>query len=410
MQKERNVIAMKLSRRDFLKGSAASAASLAAMNVMSAPVLAEEEAEAPMYEEPTYPWEIAPEPVDESEIVDTVETEVLVIGAGYSGNACAAASAERGVKVTVIEKNEGVTGHGVGGTGSVGSKIIDELGGNEAMGLDMSYSVVQWLRACANRSRESLVAKFFNESHRAMNWLIDLAQADGGVVFLSACNSRSRNYPEQPAYHMVAGIHAADGLEGLEALSLGVPLLLKNDAEANGAEYHFGVRAEYLEKDGDRVVGAICSTPDGYVRYKASKGVVLATGDIAGDEQMLHHFAPIGEKVHAKLYTPYGANTGDGHKMGLWAGGSFQDGPWPTMMHPQACAGFHGPFLFVSPEGKRFMNEATWVQGKCLGIILQAKSTYAWSIFDSHWKEDLLDSLPHGGGMFWDTFRFWGSS
>ena len=29
------------------------------------------------------------------------------------------------------------------------------------------------------------------------------------------------------------------------------------------------------------------------------------------------------------------------------------------MMHPQAAATFHGPFLFVNPDGKRFMNEAT---------------------------------------------------
>lgn len=400
-----------LSRRTFLKGAAASAAGVAAMSM--APVMADEEMPAEEMAAPMHSWEIAPDPVDESEIVNTVETEVLIIGAGYSGLAAAASSAERGVDVIVLEKNMNVTGHGVGGTGSVGSKIIDEIAasGDETVIMDKPYSVVQWLRACANRCRESFVAKFFNESHRAMDWLIDLAEADGGVVFLSACNSRSRNYPEQPAYHMVAGIHSADGLEGLEALSLGVPLMLKNHAEANGAQVQFGVKAEYLEKDADgRVTGAICSTEEGYVRYNASLGVVLATGDIAANDEMMDYFAPIGQKVYAKLYTPVDANMGEGHMMGLWAGGSFQDGPWPTMMHPQACAGFHGPFLFVSPEGKRFMDEATWVQGKCLGIILQAKSSYAWSIFDSHWKEDLLDSLPHGGGMFWDTFRFWGSS
>jgi hypothetical protein len=86
------------------------------------------------------------------------------------------------------------------------------------------------------------------------------------------------------------------------------------------------------------------------------------------------------------------------------------------MMHPQALAGFHGPFMFVDPTGNRFFNEATWVQGKCVGVMTQAKvpegfkgPKYAWSIFDADWKQYLLESLPVGGGMFWDTFRMFGS-
>ena len=34
---------------------------------------------------------------------------------------------------------------------------------------------------------------------------------------------------------------------------------------------------------------------------------------------------------------------------------------------------------------------------------------HAWSIFDANWQNDLLGSLEHGGGMFWDTFRPYGS-
>ena len=64
--------------------------------------------------------------------------------------------------------------------------------------------------------------------------------------------------------------------------------------------------------------------------------------------------------------------------MAAWAGGAFQEGPWPTMMHPQAAATFHGPFLFVNPDGKRFMNEATWVQGKCLGVMYNGGADHAW--------------------------------
>ena len=33
----------------------------------------------------------------------------------------------------------------------------------------------------------------------------------------------------------------------------------------------------------------------------------------------------------------------------------------------------------------------------------------AWSIFDANWETDLVDGLPYGGGMFWDSFRPYGS-
>ena len=63
----------------------------------------------------------------------------------------------------------------------------------------------------------------------------------------------------------------------------------------------------------------------------------------------------------------------------------------------------------MNPDGKRFMNEATWVQGKCLGVMYNGGSDRAWSIFDANWQNDLKSSLEHGGGMFWDTFRPYGS-
>ena len=52
---------------------------------------------------------------------------------------------------------------------------------------------------------------------------------------------------------------------------------------------------------------------------------------------------------------PAGFSTGDGHKMGLWVGAHMQDGPFPLMLHPQACSMFHGCFPFVTQEGDRFM-------------------------------------------------------
>jgi len=354
----------------------------------------------------THSWEVVPEPIAESEIVETIDTEVLIIGGGYSGVCCAASCAEQGLKVTLVEKDDMLNGHGVGGTGVLWSRALKPYE-EQGYTIDKSLNMQRWVKTCGGRCRESLVAKFFRESERCMNWLLDVAEAHGTSCFITANASNDPIHKEEHSYHMLAGGPAFEE----HGMALGVPYLLMGYAEEVGGDnvqFVFNAPAEQLIKEDGRVTGAVCKTDKGYVKYTASKAVVLATGDISRNDEMINYFAPIGNKVMSRLCGDMG-NTGDGINMACWVGAALQDGPWPTMMHPQAAAGFHGPFLFVSPKGKRFMNEATWVQGKCVGVMTNAKSPYAWSVFDKNYASDLLKGLPYGGGMFWDTFRMFGS-
>ena len=388
----------KISRRDFLKGSIAGAAALSLTGLGMGGIKAHAEEEAPA----KHSWEVKPDPIPESEIVKTVDTEILVIGGGYSGCCTAARAAELGAKVILVEKSDTLHGNGVGGTGAVASKVLDAAG----LKLDKVDSQKRWVKTCGGRCRESLVAKFHNNSEEAMNWMIDIAEADGAQALISENHSNDIVHKEDRTYHMFVG----GDTFGEFGMATFAPHLFRKFAEAHGAEFVYNSPAEQLVQDeSGAVIGAVCKTDEGYVKYNASKGVVLATGDISFDKEMLEYFAPIGLKVMARLNGAVG-DTGDGHRMGMWAGGAVQDGPWPTMMHPQAASFWHGPFLFVDPKGKRFMNEATWVQGKCVGLVTQAKSPYAFSIFDKNYPEYVLQSLPVGGGMFWDNFRFLGST
>ncbi len=347
-------------------------------------------------------WEVKPEPIAESDIVKTVDTEILVIGGGYAGCTTAARAAELGAKVILIEKSDALHGNGVGGTGAVASKVLDEAG----LKLDKVDSQKRWVKTCGGRCRESLVAKFHNNSEESMNWMIDIAAETGATAMISENHSNDPVHKEDRTYHMFVGGSVAEEF----GYATFAPNLFRQHAEKFGAEFVFNSPAEQLLQDENgAVTGAICKTDEGYVQYNASKGVVLATGDISFNDEMMEYYAPIGNKVMSKLNGAVG-DTGDGHKMGMWVGGAVQDGPWPTMMHPQAASFFHGPFLFVNPDGKRYMNEATWVQGKCIGLVTQAKSTYSFSIFDKNYAEDLKNGLPYGGGMFWDQFRFLGST
>lgn len=393
-----------VSRRSLLKGAAFGAAGVAAMGMFGCASSSggSDEAKAAATEEAgKHTWEVKPEPI--TDIAETVDTEVLVIGAGYSGTCCALNAAENGTKVTLVEKDNVPNGHGVGGTGAVGSRVLDEMG----IKLDKSLEMERWVSTCGGRCRESLVGKWFRESERCMNWLLDVAESDGAKCMVTV-GSRSAVHPEADCYHMISGGQTTN--DNLSIANYIEYLFIAKAEETGNFELVYNSPAvQLVQDDSGKVTGAICETDNGYVQYNASKGVVLATGDVSYNDEYIDAFAPIANKVAKRLCSDQG-NVGDGHNMAAWVGGAFQDGPWPTMMHPQAAAMFHGPFLFVNPDGKRFMNEATWVQGKCVGTMVNGGYDHCWSIFDANFEADNTASLEHGGGMFWDSFRPVGSS
>ena len=67
-------------------------------------------------------------------------------------------------------------------------------------------------------------------------------------------------------------------------------LLYKSSVD-QGAEYMFETPAVQLVQDEDgAVLGAIVETADGHKKILASKGTILATGDIAGDPEMMSYY------------------------------------------------------------------------------------------------------------------------
>lgn len=190
-----------ISRRALLKGATLGAAGAAALGMLgcSPSSAGSEDAKAGASDAAgKHTWEVKPEPI--TDIAETVDTEVLVIGAGYSGTCCALNAAENGTKVILVEKDNVPNGHGVGGTGAVGSRALDELG----IKLDKSIEMERWVATCGGRCRESLVGKWFRESERCMNWLLDLAESDG-VKCMVTVGSHSTVHPEADCYHMISG-------------------------------------------------------------------------------------------------------------------------------------------------------------------------------------------------------------
>lgn len=389
-----------ISRRRFLVGAAATGAAAAAAGLIGcSPSDSSSEGEAASGNDTTTSsdpsWLTAPEPIADSKIVETIETEVLVLGAGNAGVSAACSAAENGAKVIVAEKTDTVNGRG-GGVGVCNSRLNKELG----FVIDPVPAQYRWNRTCGNRNNEALVKLWFDRSGESMDWLLDKADKYGALYTLYAGYSKSSVAPEEPDFHTFQ----AGEFQIPEEAGYFIPTaLLYADTLELGVEYLFSHPAAQLVMENGAVTGAIVESADGYKKILASKGVILATGDIHGDSEMMDYYTEkILKNVERSDYAPVGANTGDGHKMGIWAGGRMQDGPLPAALHPQAGSMFHGPFMFVNKEGRRFFNEANWVQAKSLQIMKQ-KDHVAFSVFDKNFGEDNKESLNYGGGMFWDT-------
>jgi hypothetical protein len=89
--------------------------------------------------------------------------------------------------------------------------------------------------------------------------------------------------------------------------------------------------------------------------------------------------------------------TGDGHKMGLWAGAAMQPGPHPLM----TFMAYAYSYLRVNNLGQRYVNEDTGYTGGGNAQLIQPAGA-SWAIWDDKWREELPAQMPYAGGMSWD--------
>ena len=342
-----------------------------------------------------YSWETPPPPIPESDIAETLESDVVIIGGGISGFAGAARCTQLGLKVTVLEKSGGYVGHG-GHVASVGSDTQRENG----VFIDKVQFARDWMRISGSRVNEDLLWIYVNRSEEAFHWLLEQG-GDNVKPVLFGGNYRGPDFTEY------AGTHFVNRTENSKYRHFGAVLMceiLEDTMLTGGGQIFRNTRAEQLEKTGGRVTSVIAKCEDGkYRRYAGKRGVVLATGDIGADRDMLEHFCPIGMIPKHNGYVPHGVNTGDGHKMGLWAGGEFEPGPWAVSLHLVAYAYYCFFFLHVNRQGNRYMNEDTWVQAKSIRTLMQKDGDWAFSVFDSNWVADVTKGAPIAGGQFTDA-------
>ncbi len=163
--------------------------------------------------------------------------------------------------------------------------------------------------------------------------------------------------------------------------------ILQAEFLRQGGKLFRDTAAQYLEKDEKgRVIGCIARSADGsYRRYRGTKAVVLATGDISENDEMLEAFCPIGLQPGRKWHRP--GNTGDGQRMAYWAGAVLDNPNWAAVLHCFGYGPFEGFYLHVNAQGERFMNEDSWLQAKSIRCLIQPGGDYAFTIMDDKYLD-----------------------
>ena len=126
-----------LSRRDFLKGTAATVAGAAALGLVGLPTVSAHAEEAPeeefltaeSYANRKWKFEVMPKeyPIPDDQISQVFTNQIVIVGSGMSGLTTAVSAQEGGADVRVISAGARAISRG-GSNHAIGSKKQKELG------------------------------------------------------------------------------------------------------------------------------------------------------------------------------------------------------------------------------------------------------------------------------------------
>lgn len=338
-----------------------------------------------------YSWETPPAPIQESQIAETLEADVVVIGGGISGLAAAARVTCRGLSGIVIDKNDHLFAL-AGQIAAINTKAMADKG----IVIDKKQFAADWLKVSGSRVQEELLWIFINRSAEGFEWMLELAEGclDVGIYV----GYKGPMFNEYLGTHHIFKKAGCDKYTNFGGGMLACEIFEKEFLK-NGGQIFRSTTAEQLEKDaGGRVIACVAKGGDGqYRRYKGKKAVVLATGDCSDNKEMLEAFCPIGLRPTKQI--PRHGNTGDGQKMAYWSGAVLDNPEWATIMHALGFSGFQGFFLHVNQLGCRFMNEDTWMQAKSVRCLMQPGGDFAFTIMDSKYLDEIGERWDIIGGQ-----------
>ena len=352
--------------------------------------------------------------IDETAITETVDTDILIVGAGNGGMFAAAYAAANGLNFRVIEQNANVqdTRHWYGAIDSAAAKAAGEKPADRAKLLS------EISRYASGKCDQRVVKTWINESAAMHDFMRSILEDKYGWVCDFTSGSEAA-WPAENAEHNTDYLYPVQEHNYMASESAsGLPrneLLLQYIQEL-GYDVDFKTSLAKLEKNSDgRITGIIAqSTEDAhFIRYNANKGVLLACGGFPGNPYMMEQLDPLGTSVTtACSYSP--SDKGYGIRAAMWAGANLDKEAAPMLFDRGVVApgvdggyvdsdtafggkAFPGkirqynpgtqPFLKVNRNGERFANESCPYNDIVYAAAHQPGRVYA-QICDANILED----------------------
>ena len=351
--------------------------------------------------------------IDEAAITETVDTDILIVGAGNGGMFAAAYAAAKGLNFRVIEQNGNVqdTRHWVG--------AVDGFGAQEqGIKMDRAKLLSEISRYASGKCDQRVVKTWINESAAMHDFMRSILEDKYGWTcdFTSGAEAA---WPAENAEHNTDYLFPVQEHNYMASESAsGKPrneLLLQYIQEL-GYDVDFKTSLAKLEKDSTgRITGIIAQSTedDHFIRYNANKGVLLACGGFPGNPYMMEQLDPLGTSVTtACSYSP--ADKGYGIRAAVWAGANLDKEAAPMLFdrgivapgvdggYVASDSAFGGkafpgpirqynpgtqPFLKVNRNGERFANESSPYNDIVYAAAHQPGRVYA-QICDANILED----------------------
>ena len=352
--------------------------------------------------------------IDEAAITETVDTDILIVGAGNGGIFAAAYAAANGLNFRVIEQNGNVqdTRHWYGAIDSAAAKEAGEKPADRAKLL----SEISRYASC--KCDQRVVKTWINESAAMHDFMRSILEDKYGWTcdFTSGAEAA---WPAENAEHNTDYLFPVQEHNYMASESAsGKPRneLLLDYIRELGYDVDFKTSLAKLEKDSTgRITGIIAQSTedDHFIRYNANKGVLLACGGFPGNPYMMEQLDPLGTSVTtACSYSP--ADKGYGIRAAVWAGANLDKEAAPMLFdrgivapgvdggYVASDSAFGGkafpgpirqynpgtqPFLKVNRNGERFANESSPYNDIVYAAAHQPGRVYA-QICDANVLED----------------------
>ena len=395
-----------ISRRDFLKGAAAGALTAALAGATSGIAFADDAPAAA--EEKSNTWYDAkyfakPDPI--TDIAETVETDVVVVGAGNGGLVAAASVVDLGAKLVLVEKNA-MPISWAGEMGAYNSKLMKEKYGIEYTEEEMLEISNEICRYASYENDQRLVNLWLFNSGRTMDWFVDQMETKGVHMFLET-DMKDCRFMNKPQTHTVY-----ETFEELGPNYMGSQLANPKWVEIigeKGGDIMWETTAKQLVQDADgKVTGIIVQAKDGkYIQINAAKGVILSTGGYGGNPEMMDALRYRDKDVICNNLGCAFA-MGDGIKMAMWCGADIDrnhsggiafdraavdldhhtGAPYTTGLGDIWWPGSQ-PWLNLNTRGERFCNEDNTYDFHINSWLTQP-GHIGFQIFDSNYWSDVV--------------------